>query len=98
MAGHGHKHLHQKKKRDILDYLVYIFMVATPLFEFPQAYDIYTAKSAEHVAVSTWVCFLLASTVWIAYGIRNKLLPVIVTYSLYFIMELIIVIGIVMYR
>lgn len=97
MAGHGHKHIHSKKKRDILDYLVYFFMVATPLFELPQAVAIYTAHSAEHVSLPTWVCFFLASIVWIAYGIRNKLVPVIVTYSLYFIMEGIIIAGILMY-
>lgn len=98
MAAHGHKHIHLKKKRDILDYLVYLFMIATPLFEIPQAYDIYTAKSADHVALSTWVCFFLSSVVWVAYGIRNKLLPVIVAYSLYFVMELIIIVGILIYK
>src|SRR5687767_1051575 len=97
MASHGHKHLHHKKKKDALDYLVYFFMIATPLFELPQAIAIYTAKSAENVSLITWVFFFMASIVWIGYGWRNKLVPVMVTYSLYFVMEAIIIFGIVKY-
>lgn len=35
--GHGHWHLHRKPRKDWFDYLLYAFMVATPLFELPQA-------------------------------------------------------------
>lgn len=97
MSGHGHKHIHHKKKRDTLDYFVYFFMIATPLFELPQAIAIYTAKSAENVSFITWLFFFMASIVWVAYGWRHKLMPVLVTYSLYFVMEAIIIAGILMY-
>lgn len=72
-------------------------MVATPLFEIPQVYAIYSTQDATSVSLITWGFFLMASVVWFIYGLRQKLLPLIVAYSLYFIIELILVIGIVRY-
>jgi uncharacterized protein with PQ loop repeat len=94
---HPHKHLHGKIKKSPLDFLVYFFMVATPLFEIPQAIAIYGSKDAASVSIWTWAFFLMSSVVWFSYGVRNKLLPIMVTYSLYFVVESIIVIGIFKY-
>jgi len=99
MARHtaGHKHLHRKSKKTAFDYVVYFFMIATPLFELPQAWNIYTHRSAGAVSISTWGFFALASVVWATYAIREKLLPVFVTSALYVVIELTIVVGIIRY-
>lgn len=94
---HGHRHLQRKKKKDALDYALYFFMVATPLFELTQAYDIYSSKSAQDVSLSTWLFFLISNVAWIAYAVRNKLTPLIVAYALYLVIEAIIVTGILVY-
>lgn len=96
--GHAHRHLHQKKRRDMFDYLLYVFMVATPLFELPQAWDIYSNKSAGDVSLPTWAFFAVSNLAWIMYAVRNKLRPLIVTYSLYLVIEVAIVVGILLYR
>lgn len=95
--GHGYKHLHQKKKKDVFDYLVYFFMVATPLFELPQVWDIYSNKSAQDVSLITWGFFFVANIAWIVYAVRNKLLPLLIAYSLYLVTEGLIVVGILLY-
>lgn len=95
--GHAHRHLHQKKQKDFFDYILYLFMVATPLFEVPQAWKIYSTQSAADVSLTTWGFFVLSNFVWIAYAVRNKLLPLIITYCMYLVIELVIVIGIIMY-
>jgi len=100
MVRHGgaHKHLHKKPKKGPFDYLVYFFMVATPLFEIPQAFTIYRTKDAASVSLLTWSFFFMASGVWTVYAIREKLLPVFVTSVLYLIIEATVVTGIVIYN
>lgn len=87
----------KKPKKDIFTYLIYFFMVATPLFELPQAISIYTNRSAEGVSLWTWGFFFMTSVVWLIYAIRLKLLPLIVMYSLYILAEASVVIGIFTY-
>ena len=100
MARHAtaHTRAHKKPKKGLFDYVIYFFMIATPLFEIPQAYTIFTTKSAESVSLSTWGFFAVASLVWAAYAVREKLLPIFVTSSLYLAIECIIVVGIIQYR
>ena len=92
-----HKHLHAKKHKDPFDYVVYFFMIATPLFELPQAIAIYANHSAQGVSIWTWGFFFMSSLVWILYTLRNRLYPMVVTYSMYIMIEASIVLGIAMY-
>lgn len=78
--------------------MVYFFMVATPLFEIPQAYTIYTSKSAASVSLLTWGFFFAASFVWATYAIREKLVPILITSVLYLIIEAAVVVGILLYN
>lgn len=101
MARHQAAHhagKHKNDKTDPFNYILYFFTVATPLFEVPQAYAIYSNQSAENVSVYTWGFFALASIVCLTYAIRNRLRPLIVMYSLYILVESVIVVGIVLYR
>lgn len=95
--GHAHRHLHKKKQKDLFDYILYFFMIATPLFEIPQAWKIYATQSAADVSLSTWGFFVLSNFAWITYAIRNKLTPLIITYCLYMAVEVSVVIGILLY-
>ena len=72
-------------------------MVATPLFELPQAWAIYGTHHAENVSLTTWGFFSFANIAWIIYAVRNKYWPLVVTSSLYMIIEVAIVIGIIIY-
>lgn len=89
--------LQKKKHKDPFDYVVYFFMIATPLFEVPQAYVIHSTQNAESVSPFTWCFFFLSSTVWLTYGIKHKIKPFIFMYSLYLLVEATIVIGILLY-
>lgn len=101
MGHHGNAHHYKgaarKNKKDAFDYLVYFFMVATPLFEAAQAWQIFSSKSAEGVSLATWGFFFAASFVWLTYAFKHNLLPLKVTYSLYIVMEAAIVVGILLY-
>lgn len=91
------RQLHKKKPKELFDYAVYFFMVATPLFEVSQAYTIHSTQSAESVSLYTWGFFFLSSTVWLTYAIKHKITPFIVMYSMYLVVEASIVVGIIMY-
>jgi len=73
-------------------------MITTPLFELPQLFIIYGRQSSEGVSPWTWSFFMMASAVWLVYGLKNKVLPLAVTSLLYFVIELAIVTGIFLYQ
>lgn len=99
MARQKHNHATRNKKHlDRLDYLVYFFTFATPLFELPQLIEIYTNQSAQDVSMWTWAFFCLDNLVWIAYALRRKLWPVLITSALYEVFEVGILLGIILYR
>jgi uncharacterized protein with PQ loop repeat len=89
--------VHKKQPKEPFDFVVYFFTVATPLFEVPQAVAIYSAKSAENVSMATWVFFLFADVVWLIYAMRRKLVPLVIMYLIYLVIEASIVAGIIVY-
>jgi uncharacterized protein with PQ loop repeat len=95
-----HHHIKHKKSKNnrAFDALLYFFAISTPLFVLPQAYLIYSRQDAENVSLITWTYFMVSSLVWLVYGLRQKIKPVIFSYSLYLLMETTIVIGIILYR
>ncbi len=93
-------HIQKKTKNQsdsLMEVVLYFFVFTTPLFEIPQAILIYTNKSADGVSLLTWGYFAVSSVVWLIYGLREKLKPIIFAYSSYLVIELIIVAGILKY-
>jgi uncharacterized protein with PQ loop repeat len=99
MARHeaAHKHLRKKRKKQPFDYVVLFFTVATPLFELPQSYTIFSTKDASGVSLATWGFFLMASIVFATYSFREKIRPWFITSILFALIEGSIVTGIIMY-
>jgi MtN3 and saliva related transmembrane protein len=71
--------------------------VIHPLTATPQVIKIYQTQSAEGVSLMTWVLFMALGVVFLAYGIVHRIKPFIVTQVLWFIIDLLIVIGIFLY-
>lgn len=98
MARHHHKYyLLLKRKATPLDALVCFFAVAAPLFEVPQAYTIFSTQSARDVSLSTWGFFTASSLVWFIYGLRKRAKMIVLSSGLYFVVESVVVIGILRY-
>lgn len=85
-------------RKDAFDSLIYFFAFTTPLFELPQLYSIYTAKSSAHVSLITWSYLAVSSMVWLAYGLRKKIKPLIASYILYSTVELAVAVSIIWFR
>ena len=101
MTHHQHKHLvrkSQKGKLEAIDYIIRFFMIATPLAEVPQAYNIYHLQSAREVSIVTWSFFAVSSLVWLVYAMKHNVIPLVVASGLYLVVESTIVVGVIIYR
>jgi uncharacterized protein with PQ loop repeat len=91
------KYPHPKKWIRLLDKIVLGVAIIGPLFDLPQLIEIYRNKSAQDVSFYTWFFFALFSIPWLIYGIAHKEKPIIISYSLWIIMDTAIVIGTMIY-
>lgn len=56
----------------IVDVLVYVASIASPILTLPQVYDIYVYQDASGVSVISWGAYTLFTIPWLAYGIVHK--------------------------
>lgn len=95
---HAHKQLAKKQKRTVFDNFMYIFAFTTPLFELPQLIDIISSKHASNISLITWGYLAISSLIWLIYGIKKRMRPLIVSYILYVVVEFSIAIAIILFR
>lgn len=102
---HTRKRIHQKhepyphpeKWKNLVDKFVYIVGGVGPIFTVPQITKIWIGQNAAGVSVIAWISYLIAALFWVAYGIMHKEKPIIFTYGIWVVLDLIIVIGAVIY-
>ena len=91
------KYPHPNKWVRWLDNFLLVIAVLGPLVTLPQIIRIFLYKNADGLSIITWGFFALGSIPWVAYGIVHKEKPIVVSYSLWFILYLATVIGILVY-
>lgn len=102
---HVRKRVHQKHEayphpdrlKRIVDKLVYVTGVVTPLMTLPQVLRIWVHKSATDVSFYTWLAYLLVALIWIAYGVLHKAKPIIVLNVGLAIVNSLVVVGVLLY-
>ncbi len=77
-----------------LERLIYPVSMLSPIMTVPQMLEIWVNKKVEGVSLSTWGAYALVSGVWAVYGFVHKEKPLAVANSLMFILDSLIVIGI----
>jgi uncharacterized protein with PQ loop repeat len=109
MQGLIHRHKHKRKNteeslvvsefwRQLLDRVTLIAGILGPLMVIPQIYKIFSAHNATGVSILSWTAFALLDIPFIFYGIFHKDRPIVITYTLFFIANLIVTIGAIVYR
>jgi uncharacterized protein with PQ loop repeat len=102
----GRHHLAKKKKVDSVrsrvfdrnfDNLMFGVAVVGPFMALPQLIKIWNLKSAFGVSIISWSAFFLISVFWISYGILHKEKQIIISSTLWSLVQLLVVIGIVLY-
>jgi len=91
------KYPHPNRLKNYLDKAIVCIGVLTPFFTLPQVCKIWLNKSASDVSMLTWFPYLIFSIMWLWYGIIHKEKPIIILNSGLVIVNLLIVIGIILF-
>lgn len=80
-----------------LDKLTFVVGVIGPFTVLPQIYSIFTTKSAAGVSLATWALIFVVTFPWILYGIAHKEKNIIVSFILWELVNLAVVVGVLLY-
>jgi len=83
-------------KKISVDKLVYIALI-NPIMAIPQLYLILRNETAG-VSLITWVTFLIVAVVWLFYGLKHRIKPIILVQSAWIIIDSAIVTGLLLNR
>ncbi len=91
-----------KKDKDtsyikFLDKLTFVAGVVGPFTVLPQIYSIFTSHSAKGVSLATWALIFIVTFPWILYGVAHKDKSIIVSFTLWEVVNLAVVVGVVIY-
>ena len=89
---HHMQRVHKKQKTSAFDRLIIVISIAYPLSSLPQLISVYRGNT-EGVSILSWLIFLICASLFLAYGIRHRVTPMIVANSLWIIVDSMIVIG-----
>jgi len=92
MANNYHKRNKRNSKKSYEFFMDFVAIIG-PLVTLPQLVEIWSRGADAGVSIITWGGYLALSLFWLSYGIINKEKPIIIANVLYFVINLIIVIG-----
>jgi len=100
-------HIHQRKYQKLekfphpwvnfLDRFLLIVAVVAPAMTIPQIYKVFSQQNAAGISILTWSMYALLCVPWLVYGFVHKEKPIIVSYAIWLITDVTVVIGALMY-
>ena len=88
---------HPEKWIRRLDNLVLFCGILGPVVSLPQVYRLYSLQNATGLSLLSWSLFMIFDVPWIIYGLVHKAKPVMVAYVGWFLVNLAMVAGILLY-
>jgi len=88
---------HPKKWKRIVDKMIYIAGFFVLAMTIPQLIKIWIEQNAAGISIITWSAYLLGAIAWLIYGIAHKEKPIIMIYSIWIILDILIITGIWIY-
>lgn len=76
-----------KKEQTAIDRMMLLVGSLTPLATIPQIITIYSAQSVANVSLITWVLYDLSAVLFLAYAILHKLPPLIISSTLWILVD-----------
>lgn len=83
-----------QKKSPVFDKLIYIIAILAPLMTLPQLYKVWTGNHVQGVSIYTWAAYAAISLIWVIYGARQRMMPIICTNGLLLIVDFLVVLGV----
>jgi uncharacterized protein with PQ loop repeat len=87
-----------RKDTTTIDGLMAIASVIHPLTAIPQVYIIYMSHNVSGVSLWTWFGFMILGFIFLFYSIVHKIKPLILNQILWFIIDCLVVVGVLMYQ
>lgn len=88
---------HPERLKRFVDGLIYAGGVLGPLATIPQFVKIWIEKNAAGVSALSWTGYFIGSVFWLLYGIVHREKPIIFVYVVWICLNLLIVIGVLLY-
>ncbi|MBU1103897.1 MAG: hypothetical protein KJ600_05045 [Nanoarchaeota archaeon] len=88
---------HSRLKK-LLEFMIYFVGFLGTILTLPQAYKIWVTQSAVGEYITSWVALTLFTPFWILYGVLHKKKSLVMTYVVWFVVNVIVLIGIALYR
>lgn len=88
---------HDDRLKHLVDRLIYFVALFSVVMTIPQIVNIWVEHDASGVSPLSWGAYSLGAFVWCVYGILHKEKPLIMIYGLILVMDLVIVVGTVIY-
>jgi len=88
---------HSKKWIRFLDRFLLIVAVVGPLLVLPQILKIYVEQNAIGVSALSWGLLAIFNIPWIVYGFVHKDKPIAIGYSIWFVVNIIVTVGALIY-
>ncbi len=107
----GMHHVHRRKRQSgtlepfphpdpykrFLDKMIYVVGVAGPVMTIPQLYLIFAHESAAGTSLVTWSAYTVMSVFWLLYGVAHKEKPIILSNTLWLLVNGLVTFGVFMY-
>lgn len=102
---HIHKRMRNKGTADLksypsgnkwisfLDKFLVMVAIVAPLMTLPQIVKIFTERNASSISLFTWLMYTIFDLPWIVYGIVHKEKPIIITYTLWALVNSMVIVG-----
>lgn len=87
------KHWHVR----VVDRLVLLAGIVSPMMTLPQIYKIYSTQEAMGVSALSWGAFALLDVPWVVYGIVHRDRAITITYILWTLMNVTVACGAIIY-
>jgi uncharacterized protein with PQ loop repeat len=82
----------------VLDDVIYAVAFIGPFSALDQIDQVWLHHNTEGVSLFTWAAFASLSVIWLVYGIVHKDKPIIISNTLWAILETSVAVGIVIYK
>jgi len=88
---------HPKFWGRVLDKMLMIIAVLGPLATLPQIIEIFSSHNAGEVSLVSWCTYTIFDIPWIIYGVVHKERPIVIAYTLWFLVNGLVTVGVLLY-
>jgi uncharacterized protein with PQ loop repeat len=84
---------HPDKWKNLVDRLIYFVALFGMIFTIPQITNIWIDNNFEGVSILSWSAYAVMGAFWLLYGVLHKEKPIIYIYSVWMVLYVLIVLG-----